>query len=498
MGIVTPEFFALVAGALLLFHASGAPGWRRSVLMCASAVFALSHAGNDLFPAWTFYGTLTILPLAAFILAGFLAVRMARRLHAWSLALALCLLYALLRYLPAGMGVSDRVTTIGLSYILFRILHLLFDNAQGAVASAPALSDYLAYVLFFPTLSAGPIWRYEEYRDSLDAAGKVVLDGDRVFAGFSRILNGCLKVLVLAWACDIVHAVFVWKITATHYILADNTTIPGQSVASSAAFFSLAAIAYLLYFYFDFSGYMDIVIGVGALFGLSLPENFNAPFQSADIIDFWNRWHITLSQWMQRYFFTTLVAWLSRRFLGAVKIQFLGAVGYLAVFLAVGVWHGADSRFICFGLVLGFAASATKLWDSWLFKLVFPGKTGKAIRGSAAYRRFMNAAALFTVSLALSPLWVDADMLLRIDAWFVANGLAAGLLTTGSLRVLDDFFRELFSALDRPGRLRIRGSLSGVLASLGSELWVAFRCLAVFGILAARDSDLPAFLYQGF
>jgi len=487
MGILSAEFFALVVGTMVLFHAFNPVWWRKSVLACASMIFVMSYAGNGLHPVWTIPGAVSLLPLVAFALVGFAAIKVAGSVPSWLLVLAVIAVYALVRYFPPLLEGTDLFVAVGASYILFRILHLILDKSQNALTVDLRLRDYLAYLFFFPTFLAGPIWRYEEYLGSWDTPVKSAHSGEKIFTAFSRIANGCLKILVVTWICGIFHEVFF-----------ESSVLAAADTLASALYFSLAAILYLLIFYFDFSGYMDIVVGIGGLFGLTLPENFNAPFQSADIIDFWNRWHITLSKWMQQYLFMPLVTWLSRRFLGIVKIQYLGAIGYLAVFLVVGVWHGVSLRYVCFGCIVGFAASATKLWDSWLIKLVFPGKTEKAVKMHIMYRKFMNALALFIVASALVPLWISPEVMALFDISFVACGLMAGMLGAAALSVLDRFLREAISLLDRPGRLMAGKKWPAVFASLGSELWLASRCVAIFGILAVQNSDMPAFLYQGF
>ncbi len=487
MGILTIEFLAFVVGALLLFHASRSSWWRRGVLSCASMVFVLSYAGNGRQMPWTLRGAESMLPLFAFALMGFVAMRAVKTLPVWLLALAVVAAYSSLRYATADPAPPHWIVTIGTSYILFRMLHLLFDHSQGELVVVPTLPDYLGFIFFFPTFLSGPVWRYEEYRESLNSSVANPLDSRRVFSAFSRIANGCLKVLVFAHICRVLHDIFVQTSVQT----ASNTQL-------SAISFMSAVVLYLIYFFFDFSGYMDIVIGVGVLFGLQFPENFNAPFQSTDIIDFWNRWHITLSKWMQQYLFTPLVARLSRSLLGYVGIQYLGTVGYLVVFLVVGLWHGVTLRFLCFGLTLGIAASLTKLWDSKVMKLVFSGKRGNAVRSHAAYKKTMNAFTILVVSLALSFLWVDPGILEQLDFFFCVCCLVAGMFMAASPSILERFFTGAVVLMDKPGSLKANSGILMFFASFASELWLAFRCIVVCGVLAVQDNDMPVFIYQGF
>lgn len=487
MGLLTVEFFALVAVSLILFRAARAPVWRRTVLAAASLVFALSYMGGKqgLLSA---AGLASILPLAVLALAGYAAVRLTGRASPALLAAAVIGVYAFMRYsLPDLTADADWVVVVGSSYILFRVLHILFDKAQGELPAVPGLPGYLLYLFFFPTFLAGPIWRLEEYRASLDeAVSGPAPDGPQVFAAFSRIANGGIKILVL-----------VDVFAAFHHIFRGNFTVAEPGGAMAAVCCSFAAIAYLVYFYFDFSGYMDIVIGVGALFGLKLPENFDAPFSCDDLIDFWNRWHITLSQWIQHYLFTPLVAFLSRRLLGRVKIETIGVVGFLVSFFVIGVWHGPTMRFVYFGLLLGVFASATKMWDSWLKRRLGAKRAG-TVKNHRVYKDGAGSLGVFLVAVALSALWFRPESLAGIGVVFAACLLASGMLGAFFCRTLSGYIRRLTLWLEHPGPLRQGGSGGSLLASLGAEVWLAVRCLVIVGILSVQGTDMPAFLYQGF
>src|SRR4029077_2686093 len=130
------------------------------------------------------------------------------------------------------------------------------------------------------------------------------------------------------------------------------------------------AVAYPLYLYFNFSGYTDIVIGIAGFLRLRLPENFNRPFSSTNFIDFWGRWHITLSAWLKTYVFNPLTKVLMKRFPSAKAQPVIGVVAFFVTFFLIGVWHGQTPAFLIFGVLLGTGVSVNKLFqilmDKWL------------------------------------------------------------------------------------------------------------------------------------
>jgi hypothetical protein len=131
----------------------------------------------------------------------------------------------------------------------------------------------------------------------------------------------------------------------------------------------VAAIAsYPFFLYCNFSGYIDVVIGIGELLGFTLPENFNRPFSSDNFIEFWSRWHITLSNWLKTYVYNPLLMALMRRFPSASLETVWLAIALFVTFFLVGVWHGQTSEFIFFGFLQGFGVAANRVYQIFMTK----------------------------------------------------------------------------------------------------------------------------------
>ena len=125
----------------------------------------------------------------------------------------------------------------------------------------------------------------------------------------------------------------------------------------------LAALFYMLFIFFNFSGYMGVMIGVARLFGRKLPENFDSPFLATNFLDFWNRWHITVSQWFKTYVFNNLLRFLCVRWTRPALVPYFGVIGYFFVFFILGLWHDWGHCFVLLGLLQGLGVSVNKLWE---------------------------------------------------------------------------------------------------------------------------------------
>lgn len=210
---------------------------------------------------------------------------------------------------------------VGISFYTFQILSYTVDVYRGEVRAQRNPIDLACYVTFFPQLIAGPIVRYKDIAAQLRDRPQS-LDNLRLGAG--RFLVGLGKKVLLANLLGEVCA--AWRVTADPSIL----------------FSWLYAISYTLHIYFDFSGYSDMAIGLGKLFGFSFPENFNYPYISRSITEFWRRWHMSLGTWFRDYVYIPLGG--NRRGKGR---QFLNI---LIVWMLTGFWHGAAWNFLLWGL----------------------------------------------------------------------------------------------------------------------------------------------------
>jgi alginate O-acetyltransferase complex protein AlgI len=215
---------------------------------------------------------------------------------------------------------------LGISFFTFQAMSFLFDVHRGQVSDRPGLLRTALYISLFPQLIAGPIVRYASIADQL--VRRVVTRGDFA-AGLQRFTIGLAKKALVADALAIpADAIFA---------------VPAGQLSFAMAW--VGAVCFALQIYFDFSGYTDMAVGLGRIFGFRLPENFRHPYVATSIRDFWRRWHITLSTWFRDYLFIPMGG--SRRSTARV------AFNLLTIFVLCGLWHGASWNFVVWGLIHG-------------------------------------------------------------------------------------------------------------------------------------------------
>jgi D-alanyl-lipoteichoic acid acyltransferase DltB (MBOAT superfamily) len=371
-----------------VFNIRPSVAWRQFVLLASSIGFLgfFSHR------------TAEFVPLAAFLLFGFLSLRLmqagATRLFAPLLIVAIVSFIWLKKYafIPSSLFLHATYVTLGLSYIFFRVLHLLIDARapHSTLSRKISFVSYLNYTLNLTTLVAGPIQRYNHFASMQLAPEPLPLDIFIAAPAVERIIVGMFKVNVLS--------LFMLMIqTSLLNSLATAPTITGR------VFTAVTIVAiYPLYIYCNFSGYIDIVIGVARFLRLQLPENFNRPFSSQNYLIFWSRWHITLSSWLQSYVFFPLMLKSIRRWPSPVFQPFLSVLALFVTFLLVGVWHGQTSAFVFFGILLGLGAGVTKLYQVLMAKCIGPERYAAVGR----YWLYNSAARGLTYSWsALTMLW---------------------------------------------------------------------------------------------
>lgn len=236
------------------------------------------------------------------------------------------------------------VRWLGFSYIAFRILHTLRDRQTGRLP-AVSLAEYVIYVIFFPALAAGPIDRIERF--IVDLRRPPDLTATDMGEAGQRLVLGLFKKFALA---------------DTLGLIALNGTNALQVQSPGWAWVLLYAYSFQIYF--DFSGYTDIAIGMARLLGIKLPENFNSPYLKSNLTQFWNSWHMTLTQWFRGYFFNPLTrAWRSSSWQWPpVLIIF---VTQLATMILIGLWHGVTWAFVAWGIWHGLGLFLQNRWSTW-------------------------------------------------------------------------------------------------------------------------------------
>lgn len=214
---------------------------------------------------------------------------------------------------------------IGISFFTFQIISYLVDVYKSKVNCQTNLIKYSLYVSLFPQLVAGPIVRYTDIEKELDNRS----------VSLQNIFNGGMERFMIG---------FVKKILLANYmsVVADNIFWLSQNTGEVSVLTSwLGAITYSLQIYFDFSGYSDMAIGLGGIFGFHIPENFNYPYIATSITDFWRRWHISLSTWFRDYVYIPMG--------GNRKSKICTLRNLALVWLLTGLWHGADVTFLIWG-----------------------------------------------------------------------------------------------------------------------------------------------------
>jgi alginate O-acetyltransferase complex protein AlgI len=227
------------------------------------------------------------------------------------------------------------VVPLAISFFTFEFVHVLVDAYQRKLKAIDPL-EFAVFAMFFPTLVAGPIKRYESFAPQVRAIGP--LTRDELALNAYRIGLGLFKKIVLADSLSVF----------TQPILT-----PGAPYGR--ADYWIAALAYAGKIYFDFTGYSDIAIGIAGLLGLEIPENFDRPYWAPNIAAFWRRWHMSLSSWIRDYIFIPLGG--SRRPPAVVVVNLFVAMA------VAGLWHGAAWTFVVWGLWHGLGLAVHRVWS---------------------------------------------------------------------------------------------------------------------------------------
>ena len=236
------------------------------------------------------------------------------------------MLSALNRITGSGIPVPAIHLPIGISFFIFQALSYVIDVYRGKVKADKSFTRVLLYISFFPQLIAGPIIKYHDISKQLD---RRELSVERTWRGIRRFIFGLAKKVLIANTMG----------AAADYVFSLEYGELGMLLAWAGA------IAYLFQIYFDFSGYSDMAIGMGRMFGFDFMENFRYPYAAGSMQDFWRRWHISLTGWFREYLYIPLG--------GNRKGKTRTWVNRLLVFFFTGLWHGANWTFVVWGLYHG-------------------------------------------------------------------------------------------------------------------------------------------------
>ena len=291
-----------------------------------------------------------------------------------------------------SLGVPQIKMPIGISFYTFQAMSFTIDVYRGDVKKMPGFLGFMMYVSLFPQLVAGPIVRFTDIEDQID---KRTISVTGFAKGLRRFVTGLAKKLLIA---D-----YAYGLVKT-FIGGDLSSAPVFSVIMGMLFYSF-------YIYFDFSGYSDMAIGMGRMFGFKYPENFMHPYTALSVTDFWRRWHITLSTFFRDYVYIPLGG--NRR--GRAR----QVLNLFIVWTLTGLWHGASWNFVLWGVYFGIIIIIEKLF------------LGKYLEKAPAFLSHLYAIFLFTFGWVLFDFTDMGQMRDFIVSLF--NGGSVGLISHDAL-----------------------------------------------------------------
>lgn len=348
---------------------------------------------------------------------------------------------------------------IGISFYTFQILSYVVDVYRGEVPAQKSFLKLGTYIAMFPQLIAGPIVRYADIAPQLDSRQTTLED---VSSGACRFVIGLSKKVLLA------------------NVLYELITAFQQSRDLSVLYFWLYAVSFALQLYFDFSGYSDMAIGLGRIFGFRFQENFNYPYISGSITEFWRRWHISLGSWFRDYVYIPLGG--NR----VSKAKWLRNI--LVVWMLTGLWHGASWNFVLWGL--GFAVLLVAE------KLVY----GRLLQRTHVLKHVYTLL-LVTLSFVLFNADSVSEAVLQLGAMFGAGGLP--LVSTEGVYYLKSYAGTfLFAAIGATPLVSNAISRFGK-TRFGAQTLTVLQPLVMLALLAACtaflvDGSFNPFLYFRF
>lgn len=458
-----------------------------------------------------FLGRLEAALLIAFTFWGFIVLSV-REIKGWSGAifgtLATLILFILLkkyRFLPAGVRFESIPAILGLSYVLFRVIHLIVDINQEH-GGAPPLPRYLNYVLSCFCLVSGPFQRFGDHEASISAGRPA-----EPMAPLSRICNGFFKTMIFAPAVLNAHLLLRYfanidripsGVRSRGGLAVDelmNRLSARTNVLSHAAdgFFVLcttaAALVWMAFLYLNFSGYTDIVVGWARLCRLDLPENFNSPIRANSFLEFWNRWHMSMTNWFKTYLFTPTLKWLTVRWPDRQFALINTLAAFIVTFLLMGLWHGPDWPFAVCGLLLAAGAALNHTYRELLRRRL--GNRAMAALRERPWYRALAAGLTFTyIAVAIAPFWIANNEYLRLLRDLAGPAItifAVVCVVTGisieMLRYLLDSMRAFW--ID----MKLRG-----FATISPSASIAIRLNILVLCASANYGGIPDFVYKGF
>ncbi|MSP56572.1 MAG: MBOAT family protein [Myxococcales bacterium] len=483
MAFLSVDFLLLLPFALVLFHAVGGPrgGLRAPLLLAFSVAF---HA------TWSVHYTALLLgtSVATFGIGKRIGSE-PQDAGKWRwLMVGLALLLgqlALFKYAPAlSTPLASLVAPLGISYTTFKLVSYLVDVYWEKTEPETDVVAFTAYSLFFPQILSGPIQRARDFLPQLKQPASPDVRAERIVSGLRWILFGVFQKFVVADRLA---------------MLVDRVFAAPQEYSNLGIL--LAVYAFAIQLYSDFSGLTNVAIGLGLLFGISSHANFDAPFSSPNIQEFWRRWHMTLSSWLTDYVFTPLR--MSLRNYGDWGL----VLAVVANMLAIGIWHGASWTFVAFGLInamyVSVSALTLKARNRWFKTRPLLARARKLIDPVVTFHMVVAAFAVFRAG-SLTDAGYILTHVLPLDFLRAIDSAGFSAAATEALRGMGLGFDKIYLAI--PAFLLCETVVhlhrSGALARIAGRTPVAIRWAGYHGLILATllfgVLEVREFIYAKF
>lgn len=367
---------------------------------------------------------------------------------------------------PNPIPALNWILPLGFSYYMFQALGYQFEVYRKSHPAEKSLINFTAFLGFFPKIFAGPLERSTGFLPALKTSR--VLEYDNFSHGFRLILWGAFKFIVISnWIGSIIEAAYI------------------QDSEASGFHMIFSMVLYTLQVYTEFSGYTDIALGSGRLFGFQLTQNFRQPFLAKSLSDFWRRWHISLSTWVMDYIYTPLSLWISLR-ISPGKWGIMTSI--FISFLLLGIWHGSSWNFVIFGMIQG-TILAIEILSLRSRKKHLSNPLGRLAGHISTMAIFVVSAQFFKTNdyhetlnwfrRALDFSNSNSSLIFEFNQWPTYHLIAILIFF-----VFDQFV--------------VRNNIENWLDKRNAVLRWLFYALQIYAIIAGTESSVQPLIYQGF
>lgn len=295
-----------------------------------------------------FYSLLAFTVLQLVLIKGYITYRSTKNssLVFYIISFLSILPLILSKILPI-LAVDNLVSFLGISYLTFRAVQIIIETRDGLIKKQLSIYQLVNFMLFYPTISSGPIDRFRRFQKDEEKRWTPEEYKELLYKGINKIFLGFLYKFIIGYCIN------------TYFIMNLGTIADGKF-----SYHLLYMYSYSLYLFFDFAGYTAFAVGISYMMGIRSPENFNKPFISRNIKDFWNRWHMSLSFWFRDYVFMRFV-FLMKKKRWIQNKMLVSNLGYILLFLLMGVWHGLEIQYIIYGAYHALMMTGFNFFETW-------------------------------------------------------------------------------------------------------------------------------------